>query len=130
MYAGSHPTIAHTEYVIDLVRQWRILPMIFIETPIFTRQITALVDDETYGSFQKLLAANPAAGDLIRGTGGLRKIRMALHPRGKSGGARVIYYYVHDAAQIRLLVAYVKAEQDDLTDEQRKALRKVVETWR
>lgn len=104
--------------------------MIFIETPIFTKQIKALIDDEAYGSFQEVLAENPEAGDLIKGTGGLRKIRMALPGRGKSGGARVIYYYVQSAAQIRLLLAYEKSEQDDLTDEQRKALRKIVETWR
>ena len=67
---------------------------------------------------------------MIKGTGGLRKVRMALPGRGKSGGARVIYYYVHNAAQIRFLLAYEKSEQDDLTDEQRKALKKIVETWR
>jgi len=104
--------------------------MLFIETPIFTKQVKALVDDETYGQFQETLAESPEAGDLIKGTGGLRKIRMALPGRGKSGGARVIYYYVQNAAQIRLLLAYEKSEQDDLTDEQRKALRKIVETWR
>jgi len=104
--------------------------VIFIETPIFTRQIKTLVDDEVYGHFQGTLAENPDAGDLIKGTGGLRKIRMALPGRGKSGGARVIYYYVQNAAQIRLLLAYEKSEQDDLTDEQRKALRKIIETWR
>jgi len=104
--------------------------MIFIETPLFTKQIKALVDDDTYGQFQDELAENPEAGDVIKGTGGLRKVRMALPGRGKSGGARVIYYYVHSAAQIRLLLAYEKSEQDDLTDEQRKALKKIVETWR
>lgn len=57
--------------------------MIFIETPIFTKQIKALFDDEAYGSFQEFLAENPE-GDLIKGTGGLRKIRMALPGRGKA----------------------------------------------
>lgn len=104
--------------------------MIFIETPIFTKQIKALIDDAAYGSFQEFLAENPEAGDLIKETGGLRKIRMALPGRGKRGGARVIYYYVQNAAQIRLLLAYEKSGQDDLTDEQRKALRKIIETWR
>jgi len=104
--------------------------MIFVETPLFTQQIKRLVDDVTYGQFQEHLAENPEAGDVIKGTGGLRKVRMALSGRGKSGGARVIYYYMHSAAEIRLLVVYEKSSQDDLTDEQRKALKKIVATWR
>jgi hypothetical protein len=103
--------------------------MLFIETPIFTRQITALMDDEAYGNFQIFLAENPKTGDLIKGTGGLRKIRMALPGRGKRGGTRVIYYYLHNAAQIRLLLAYEKSEQDNLSHAQRTALRKIIETW-
>jgi len=104
--------------------------MIFVETPLFTQQIRRLVDDDTYGHFQEHLAENPEAGDVIKGTGGLRKVRMALPGRGKSGGARVIYYYMHDASQIRLLLAYEKSSQDDPTDGQRKALKKIVATWR
>jgi hypothetical protein len=66
--------------------------MLFIETPVFTRQIKALVDDDAYGELQRLLGAHPEIGDLIEDTGGLRKVRMALPGRGKRGGARVIYY--------------------------------------
>jgi hypothetical protein len=61
-----------------------------IETSTFTRQITALLSDEDYGSFQSRLAANPGLGALIKGGGGIRKIRMAVGSRGKRGGARVI----------------------------------------
>lgn len=104
--------------------------MLFIETPVFTRQIKALVDDDAYGELQRLLAAHPEIGDLIEDTGGLRKVRMALPGRGKRGGARVIYYYVAQASQIRMLLAYAKNEQEDLTADQRKALRRIVETWR
>lgn len=104
--------------------------MVFIETPIFTRQIKALITDEAYHVFQKLLAENPEAGEVIPRTGGLRKIRMALPDAGKSGGARVIYYHLRDAAQILLLLAYGKSEQADLTFEQRRALRKIIETWK
>jgi len=64
--------------------------MIFVETPIFTRQITALADDHDYADFQRELANDPEAGDVIPGTGGLRKIRMAAKSHGKRGGARVI----------------------------------------
>jgi len=104
--------------------------MIFIETPVFTRQITDLVDDDDYAEFQRQLAEDPEAGDVIPGTGGLRKIRMAAKGRGKRGGARVIYYYFTSASQIALLLAYTKNEAEDLTAAQKKILKQVIELWR
>ncbi|MDT4857343.1 Toxin HigB-2 [compost metagenome] len=104
--------------------------MIFIETPVFTRQINELVDDETYRELQQQLIANPEAGDLIQGTGGLRKIRIAAKGHGKRGGARVIYYHFVSASQIAFLLAYPKGEQEDLTSDQKKVLRQVIEKWR
>ncbi|MEX1828415.1 type II toxin-antitoxin system RelE/ParE family toxin [Luteibacter sp. CQ10] len=111
------------------MRQWRSFAHAFIETPLFTRQITELLDDESYAEFQRVLAENPEAGDLIRNTGGLRKIRVAAKGRGKRGGARVIYYYFVSASHIALLMVYPKSEMDDLTEEQKKALKSVVEKW-
>lgn len=64
--------------------------MIFIETSVFTRQVLELLTDEEYADFQSELAANPLAGDVIEGTGGLRKVRVAAKGRGKRGGARAI----------------------------------------
>lgn len=104
--------------------------MIFIETPTFTKQIMALVDDVAYAAFQAELANAPDAGDLIEGTGGLRKIRMRLPGRGKQGGARVIYYHVSAASQIRLLFVYPKNVADDLTADQKQQLAQIVERWR
>lgn len=104
--------------------------MVFIETPVFTRQITALVDDDDYAVLQRELAENPEAGDVIPGTGGLRKIRMAAKGHGKRGGARVIYYYFTSASQIALLLAYAKNEAENLTAVQKKALKQVIELWR
>ena len=104
--------------------------MIFIETPVFTRQIIALVDDDDYAELQRELANNPEAGDVIAGTGGLRKIRMAAKGHGKRGGARVIYYYFSCASQIALLLAYAKNEAENLTTAQKKALKLVIELWR
>jgi hypothetical protein len=66
--------------------------VIFLETPVFTRQIKDLIDDEEYRLLQARLIANPDAGDLIPRSGGLRKIRVGVAGRGKRGGARVIYY--------------------------------------
>lgn len=103
--------------------------IIFIETPVFTGQITGLVTDEQYAEFQSFLAANPEAGDVIQGTGGLRKIRLALEGRGKRGGARVIYYHFVSASQIALLFAYPKNAADDLTAQQKQALKAIIEQW-
>ncbi len=104
--------------------------MIFIETPIFTAQIKALADDETYRQLQRELADDPERGDLIARSGGLRKIRMPLPGRGKRGGARVIYYWVSQQSQIYLLLAYAKNAQDDLTPAQLKTLRQLLEEWK
>ena len=100
--------------------------MVFLETPVFTRQIRELVDDDQYRELQSFLVARPAAGDLIPRSGGLRKIRVAASGRGKRGGARVIYYWVVAKDQIYMLLAYAKNAQEDLTDEQLKALRTLI----
>ncbi|HUJ10692.1 MAG TPA: hypothetical protein VL171_11755 [Verrucomicrobiae bacterium] len=60
--------------------------MRFIETSVFTRRLVTIADDEAYGKLQLELAANPAKGRMIQGTGGLRKVRMAARGKGKSGG--------------------------------------------
>ena len=100
--------------------------MIFIETPVFTAQITELVDDDDYQELQRRLAHDPECGNLIPRSGGLRKIRMALPGRGKRGGARVIYYWITARAQIYMLLAYAKNVQDDLTPKQLKTLSGLV----
>lgn len=104
--------------------------MIFIETPVFTRQITALLDDDEYGQFQRYLMTDPIAGDVIQGTGGLRKVRWSAGDRGKRGGIRVIYYYLDDAFQFRMLLAYQKGIKDDLSPAERKMLKAIRESWR
>ncbi|SDT36861.1 RelE toxin of RelE / RelB toxin-antitoxin system [Pseudomonas asplenii] len=104
--------------------------MIFIETPVFTRRVKELVDDDTYTSFQKSLVLNPSAGVVIEGTGGIRKIRIAANGHGKRGGARVIYFHFVSASQIALLMIYPKNEQQDLTTDERKALKAIIEHWR
>ena len=103
--------------------------MIFIETPIFTADLNELLTDDEYAEFQRYLADNPRLGDVIQDTGGLRKIRWAANGKGKRGGVRVIYYYLTADAQIRLLLIYKKGIQDDLTEKQKKILRKLNEGW-
>ena len=100
--------------------------MELIETSTFTRQITALLSDEEYGTFQSRLAANPGLGALIKGGGGIRKIRVAIGVRGKRGGARVIYYWAVRRDLILLLYAYPKSVSADLTPKQVAQLAKIV----
>ena len=64
----------------------------FIETSEFTRHLPSYLDDDDYAALRVFLAANPKAGDLVRGTGGIRKLRWRTKGRGKRGGIRVIYY--------------------------------------
>jgi hypothetical protein len=100
--------------------------VVFLETPVFTRQINELVDDEEYRLLQARLIANPDAGDLIPRSGGLRKVRLGVAGRGKRGGARVIYYWVTSKSQIYMLLAYAKNVQEDLTEEQLRVMRALV----
>jgi mRNA-degrading endonuclease RelE of RelBE toxin-antitoxin system len=100
--------------------------VVFLETPVFTRQIGELVEDDQYRQLQETLLARPDSGDLIPRSGGLRKIRIAASGRGKRGGARVIYYWVVAEDQIYMLLAYAKNAQDDLSEDQLKTLRALV----
>lgn len=98
----------------------------FRETQRFSERIVELLSDEAYAKLQLQLAEFPEAGDLVQGGGGIRKVRVALPGRGKSGGARVIYFWVTADEVIVMLDIYAKNEQADLSDEQIKALHKEV----
>ena len=98
----------------------------FRETARFTRRVVELLDDEVYARLQLYLAEFPDAGDLIKDGGGIRKIRVPLPGRGKSGGARVIYFWAVTDELILMLDIYAKNEQADLTDEQVNKLSKEV----
>ncbi len=100
--------------------------MEFIETPIFTKQILQLLSEESYREFQNEVFKNPEIGKLIKGGGGIRKIRWALPNSGKSGGIRIIYYYKNTNNQVFLLFAYPKSVADNLTDDQTAQLAKIV----
>lgn len=102
--------------------------MIFIETSIFTKEIKRLLPDDEYRALQGALMLRPDAGDLIRGSGGLRKIRWNLPGQGKRGGLRVIYYW-ETPAVIYMLLPYGKTEQADLTPDQLKILSTLVKEW-
>ena len=99
----------------------------FIETPIFTRQIKEIATDDELRELQRLLIAAPERGALIQGTGGLRKVRMPLQNRGKSGGARVIYFLATQEV-IYLILAYPKSEKDSLTSAEKAKLKMITKT--
>lgn len=100
--------------------------MLFIETPTFTRLISALLDDDEYAKLQEELVKRPDAGDLVKDGGGIRKFRWKRAGTGKSGGIRVIYYWLTEDNQILMLVAYPKNTKDSLTDKETSVLRKLV----
>ncbi len=101
--------------------------MLFIETTEFTRHLPSHMDDDGYAALQAFLAAYPAAGDVIRGSGGIRKLRWRSKGRGKRGGSRVIYYWFVAEDHIYLLTVYGKEAKDDLTPAERAAWGRVVE---
>ena len=101
---------------------------LFVELPAFQRHRSEYLDDEAFSALQAALMADPEAGDVIRDTGGLRKVRFADSRRGKGkrGGLRVIYYWWVPGCQFWLFTLYGKGEVSDLTAEQRRAVREVL----
>jgi mRNA-degrading endonuclease RelE of RelBE toxin-antitoxin system len=104
--------------------------MVFIETSFFSEDIIELLPDDEYAALQHFLICQPEAGDVIRESGGLRKVRWSAGGKGKRGGARIIYYHVVSESQIRMLLIYKKGAADDLTQKQKSLLRAVNERWR
>ena len=98
----------------------------FVETSIFAEQIKKLASDDELKDLQAELISQPNKGDLIQGTGGLRKVRMRLGNKGKSGSIRVLYVLAH-ANKIFLVLAYPKSEKDDLTNDEKSRLKKLVQ---
>ena len=98
----------------------------FIETSVFTKQISSLLSDDEYLRFQQALICNPSAGAIVRNSGGLRKVRWRTASRGKRGGIRVIYYWFVSEHEIYLLLAYGKNQQDDLSANELSILRGLV----
>lgn len=100
----------------------------FRETVVFTRNITVLLSEDEYAELQGTLVVQPEAGDLIKDTGGIRKLRWSQQRRGKGkrGGIRVIYYWYASGSLIYMLLAYSKDEQDDLSATQKKVLARLV----
>lgn len=95
----------------------------FVELPPFQRHRADYLSDDEFRLLQEQMLQKPDAGDVIKGTGGLRKLRFADKRRnkGKRGGLRVIYYYWVEGTQFWLFSIYDKDEMDDLDSDERKA---------
>ncbi len=102
---------------------------IFVESSMFEKYRTSYLSDEEYRQFQNELLKTPTKGDVIKGTGGLRKIRAASKGKGKRGGARVIYYYLNSFKRFYLLTIYAKNEVTDLTPKEKGQLKVFMEAW-
>lgn len=100
--------------------------MLFVETPVFTRELQDLMSDDDYRGLQSALLLRPEAGALIPGGGGLRKVRWGVAGTGKRGGLRLIYYWQKAEDCIYMLLVYRKSRQEDLTPQQLRVLRKLV----
>ena len=86
----------------------------FIETKLFTSLVQQYLSDDEYAALQQALVTTPDAGDVIRGSGGVRKLRWRAAGRGKRGGIRVIYYLRTQQGEIWMLTVYAKNEAESI----------------
>lgn len=100
---------------------------IFIETRGFTRRVTELLSDDEYTALQLFLDATPTAGDVIKHTGGARKLRWKKKGQGKRGGLRVIYFYHTKQHTFWMLALYEKTEQEDLSEADKNIVKQLIE---
>jgi len=96
-----------------------------VELPEFLKKAKKLLHSDERVSIVNYLAAHPAAGDLIQGTGGIRKLRWSAHGKGKSGGVRVIYYMHNASMPLFLLTLFGKGEKANLSKAERNELAKL-----
>lgn len=98
----------------------------FVESRAFSRRRDELMNAAEYRALQLALIVNPRLGAVIPGSGGIRKLRWGIEGRGKRGGTRIIYYHAASRRSLALLLIYAKNEAEDLTPDQRDALRKLM----
>jgi hypothetical protein len=98
-------------------------PMTVVELPLFQRLASVVWNDAEREEFVDYIARNPGEGDLIPGTGGVRKVRWRRQGMGKRGGIRVIYFYRDAQMPLFLLLVYAKAQREDMTPDEKRQVR-------
>ena len=96
-----------------------------VELPEFRRRVTGLLKEEEKSALISYLAVHPQAGDLLQGTGGIRKLRWSAQGKGKSGGVRVIYYFHNAQMPLFLLTLFGKGEKANISKSERNDLAKL-----
>jgi hypothetical protein len=102
------------------------VPMVAVDTPFFLRKAAKILSDEERAELVRTVAVDPEAGEIIPDTGGVRKVRWALPGRGKSGGARVVYYFHSERMPVVLLSIYAKNAKVNLSAADCNALKALV----
>jgi hypothetical protein len=98
-----------------------------IETPVYSGKVKRLLTDDEQEAFVVFIAQNPRAGSVVRGSGGIRKLRWAQRGRGKSGGVRIIYYNRLENGEIWLLTLYAKSDRSTIPAHELKMLKEVID---
>ncbi len=99
----------------------------FVETKLFTRLVNEYLSDDEYSALQQSLLANPEAGAVIPGSGGVRKLRWGAAGRGKRGGVRVIYYMRSRLGQVWMLTLYAKNVSENIPSHVLKKIKEEID---
>jgi mRNA-degrading endonuclease RelE of RelBE toxin-antitoxin system len=99
----------------------------FIESSLFSKMVYDYFSEDDYTAFQQFLIEQPEAGDVVKGSGGVRKVRWARAGSGKSGGVRVCYYMRSAAGQILLLLIYAKSVRASIPGSVLKQIKEVLD---
>ena len=106
------------------------IPHVIVSMESFLNSASEIWSEKEIREFEVYIGLHPEAGDIMPGCGGIRKVCWTAQGKGNRGGARVIYYYYDDTVPLYLLYAYPKSEREDLTEDDKKILRKLAEELR
>jgi hypothetical protein len=112
--------------VIHWITFYEVTVITVAETTEYAKRARKLLSEKERAELICHLAAHPEAGDVMEGTGGVRKVRWAREGKGKSGGVRVVYFYYNEGMPLYLLTLYGKSEKDNLSAGERNDLAKLV----